>query len=353
MLATKRGFFSFESRRRPPPTEKDQGTNALPLIGTRLRGRLVRLAPEIMDRLVAGSSARTIFHIHGGRQTLLWSLSSGLRRRSIPYAVTIHGRYSHLFDQQGQAARRLPLAYLKLIERPVLNAARLVQAVSPAEAIVIRRIAPNAAVECIPNAAYSSAIEGIPAAPKRSAQTSGEPVFGFCGRYEIEHKGLDLLIEGFALYRRGGGRGRLALIGTGPSREQLVAMASRLGLADVTTVDGPRFGEEKTAALQSWDFFVQSSRFDGVPVGALEAALLGLPLIVTEATGLTEHLATFKSGVAITGFTREAVANALNAAERMPPNIWTETSQNAYAMARSVGDWTTIAQRLRSLYQSK
>ena len=329
----------------------DVRTDLLPLIGSKLLGRLVRLAPKILTTLLAGANPRTIFHIHGARQPLLWSLSRALRQRGYPYAITVHGRYSHLFDLDGRTQRRTSLLYLKTVERGVLNAARFVHAVSEAERRIIRRIAPDARLEVVANAAFSSSRDGPPPAPRRSAPSPRFPMFGFCGRYEIEHKGLDLLIQGFADYRRRGGKGNLTLIGTGSARQRLADMAKALGVDDWVDVGGPQFGDEKNMTLRSWDFFVQPSRFDGVPIGPLEAALLGLPLIVTAETGLRQQVASLEAGVPIADLTAEAVAQAFRAAESATPDAWMRMSRNAHAMGASIGDWTAIAERIRSLYE--
>jgi glycosyltransferase involved in cell wall biosynthesis len=329
----------------------DVRTDLLPLEGGKLLGRSVRLAPQIVTTMVAGAGLRTIFHIHSARQALLWFLSRELRRRGFAYAITVHGRYSHLYDQSGKTTRWLPLLYVKTAERAVLNVARFVQAVSEAEKKIIQRIAPHANVQVIPNAAFSSALSGAPPPPPRSARRPQFPHFGYCGRYEIEHKGLDLLIEGFAIYRQRGGKGLLTLIGTGPAREQIAAMAAHFEVGAFVEVGGPKFGEEKKTALKTWDFFVQPSRFDGIPIGALEAAFLGLPLIVTAGTGLREEVASFDAGVPIDEMTAEAVARAFEAAEAVDPDAWARKSRNAFTMAKSIGDWTKVAERLRSLYE--
>ena len=139
-------------------------------------------------------------------------------------------------------------------------------------------------------------MDGSPPAPSRSAPSSEFPRFGYFGRLEIEHKGLDLLVEGFARYRHNGGRGHLAIFGTGPAFEKLAGLITASGASDWVTLDGPRFGEAKFEALRSWDYLVMPSRFDGMPIAALEAALVGLPLLVSPATGLGELIETYGAG---------------------------------------------------------
>lgn len=327
----------------------DLPTLILPLDGPRFAGHVVGLAPQVVAALTAGAGRDTMFHIHTARQPLLPALARAFGRQGLAFGITVHGRYSHVIDGQGRVANWRSALYLRLIERHAIEKARFVQAVSSAEAEIIGRLAPRARISVIPNAAYSSALDGVPPLPRR-APFAAFPTFGYCGRYEIVHKGLDLLIEGFAAYRRQGGRGKLVLIGTGPAREVIAALADRLGVAAAVDIHGPRFGEDKRRLMQSWDFFVQPSRFDGVPIAALEAALAGLPLIVSTETGLAGAVTAADAGIVIPNLTATAVAAAFAEASALQPAAWSRMAASAHATAVEIGDWTLIAASLRRLY---
>jgi glycosyltransferase involved in cell wall biosynthesis len=289
--------------------------------------------------------------MHAGREPLLLPVMLRLRKLGIPYAMTIHGRYSHLFDNSGRPTRQLPLLYLKHVERHVLEGAHFVQAVTLAESAIIKRIAPRARVVLISNAAYSSRFDGEPRALERVSPSPNFPVFGFLGRYEIEHKGLDLLVDGFAAYRQAGGKGRLELVGTGPKRDVVSALASERNVAEHVTVDGPRFGDEKARLLAQWDYFVAPSRFDVAPTGPLQGAFAGLPLIVSAETGLREEVQSFGAGVGIEQLDAGAIGKALLKAERCSAAEWAAMSTAARRMSVAIGDWTAVAAKLASLYR--
>jgi glycosyltransferase involved in cell wall biosynthesis len=343
--------FLREEGRDMPSDPGGPPMRVLGLRGRKVRGRRVGIDRAVLDAMVADARAPLFFHIHAARQPLLLPIVARLRKLGIPYAMTIHGLYSHVFDRHGRPMRRLSPHYLRLVERHVLQGARFVQGVSAAECALVRRIAPRARVELVPNAAYSSRLERRPAAPARNGPSAGFPVFGFLGRYEIEHKGLDLLIAGFAAYRGAGGTGRLELVGTGPAREKIVAHARTLGVAAHVAVDGPRYGADKARTLAAWDYFVMPSRFEGVPIGALEAGLAGLPLIVSAETGLREEVTSSGGGIGIVDLTPAAVAQALLDAQRCTAADWSRMSEAAYGLALAMGDWTRIAATLAGLYR--
>jgi len=345
-------IFLREEDRQMPSEPSDVPMQVLELAGRKVLGRRVSINGDILRAMTAGAGRTTVFHIHAARQPLLLPIIVRLRRLGIPYAMTIHGRYAHVFDRDNHVVRRVPALYLQTIERRVLEGALFVQGVSPAECDTIRRIAPRARVELVPNAAYSSRFDGVPRAREGATPSPRFPVFGYLGRYEIEHKGLDLLVAGFAAYRKAGGKGVLELVGTGPAREEIATQARTLGIAECVNIDGPRFGAEKVRTFTTWDYFVMPSRFEGVPIGALEAALAGLPLIVSAETGLREHVASFECGVGIAELTAEAVAQSFAQAERATAQRWSCMSAAAYRMALSVGDWTSTAAQLVTLYRS-
>jgi glycosyltransferase involved in cell wall biosynthesis len=326
-------------------------TTVRPVAAPKLRGRPLYLPASIASSLMAGAGPHTFFHIHGGRTPLLMQVARALRRRKFAYAVTVHGRYTHVFGDEQEVVRRVPAFYLRWLEAHSLNRARFVHAVSPLERDILRNVAPNARVEFVANAAYSSSLDGLPQAPTRTTVSPNYPVFGFGGRLEIEHKGLDLLVDGFAEYRRTGGRGRLAIFGTGPAQARLDEMVAAHRLNDAVDMLGPRFGEAKYQALHSWDFFVMPSRYDGMPLAALEAGLTGLPLILSSATGLGDYIEHYDAGDMIDPLNAEAVAAAMRRAEALPIGVWRERSANAYEMAVAAGDWTAVARQLRALYE--
>lgn len=325
-------------------------TLVLPMRGRKIMGHVVSIAPAIVEALKAGAGPATIFHIHTARQPALLSLARELDRRGLAFGITVHGRYSHVIDGNGRVANWKSALYLSLVERRAVEKARFVQAVSSAEAEVIRRLAPRARICVVPNAAYSSALGGVQHAQARSASFEAFPTFGYCGRYEIAHKGLDLLVEGFSIYRRNGGPGKLVFIGTGPAREEIAGMARQFGVSDAVEVNGPCFGEDKQRKMRGWDFFVQPSRYDGVPLAALEAALAGLPLIVSTETGLADHLDAAHAGIVFESLTPAMIATGLARAASLSRESWTDMAARARSLALEIGDWTPIAAKLRTLY---
>ncbi|KRE02080.1 hypothetical protein ASE63_06800 [Bosea sp. Root381] len=335
---------------RDPEVPSGIPAQILPLRGRRILGRNIGLDQDVLDAVLADAGPSTVYHIHGVRQPLLLPIVRALRPRQIPYGITAHSRFAHIYSLDHKLERPKTAFYVRLVESFALKAARFVHALTPHEAEVVRRLVPGARVVLLPNAVYSSRLDGVPQAPTRLAPSAEFPIFGFFGRLAIEHKGLDLLIEGFARYRHAGGKGRLALFGSGQSHQQLAEMCAAANVADVSSIEGPRFGQEKLRTASEWDFYVAPSRFDHMPLALMEAGLMGLPLILSEGTGLLHQVEAAGAGLAIADLNAESVAEAMHAAEKIGPAQWRMLSESAYRVALSIGDWTAIAASLRDLY---
>ncbi|KQP47065.1 glycosyltransferase [Methylobacterium sp. Leaf106] len=323
----------------------------VPLEGLRILGRTVSLSRRSREAFLDGADTRTVFHFHGARQPLLVSLTRMLRRRGIPYVISLHACFSHFYDRAGRLVKPSTALYVRLLERRVLEGARFVHVITALEQAELRRLAPKARSVLVPHGVYSSALGGRPGLVDRPGPAGGSPVFGFCGRLATFHKGLDLLIEGFALYRRQGGAGRLVVMGPGDEREALAATALRLGIGSAVTFEGPRYGADRDEVVRAWDFFAFPSRLDRWPTAALEAQILGVPLLITAEAGMTEAMARQGAGLLIEDLTAEAVAASLARAASLDSAEWQAMSRGAHRMGCSA-DWTVVAARLHALYRT-
>ena len=102
------------------------------------------------------------------------------------------------------------------------------------------------------------------------------------GRFDPQHKGLDLLLEGL---RRIAPVDRPQLRIQGPDwrgRKQGIArLAERLGLSQWTHVGDPVYGPEKKDLLAGSAAFVYPSRWDACPNAVLESVAMGVPTVAT------------------------------------------------------------------------
>jgi glycosyltransferase involved in cell wall biosynthesis len=119
------------------------------------------------------------------------------------------------------------------------------------------------------------------------------PVVLFIGNL-VPVKGLDILIEAFAILAREGVSFMGLLIGEGPLRPSLEAQIERHGLCARVKLLGPRPHDQLPDWYRAADLFVVPSRSEGVPVVLLESAACGTPFVASRVGGIPEiaHLIT-------------------------------------------------------------
>jgi glycosyltransferase involved in cell wall biosynthesis len=283
----------------------------------------VKLDPALL-RAIADLPGPTLFHLHGGLLPELALAARHLARRGHAYVFTPHGAY-----RRTALARRAWLKRLVItaFDRPLLAGARAVQAFNDQEALEVARLAGARRTKIVPNG------QDLLEDPTPADLGLEGPVFGFLGRLMAHTKGLDVLLEAFAEYAQDR-PGSLVLVGDGPDREALVESAARLGITHRVTFLGALFGQEKLAALAAFDAFVHPSRHEGQPGAVLEAAALGLPLVITQGTGLAGDVLETGAGLALETCDAGLLARALRLMADADPaaqRAWSEAARRMVA----------------------
>lgn len=175
----------------------------------------------------------------------------------------------------------------------------------------------------------------------------------YIGRLEIEIKGLDLLVEAVARSREQMKKANCRLTIHGPDYEgthdALLRMIRECGVEDLIELKDKVLGEDKENALLEADYFIQTSRSEGMPMGLLEALSYGLPCIVTEGTGLaaliSEHHAGYGCPTTVDGIC-DAIGRALE-----NPAVRQAQSKAAASLAAQRFDRSEIARKTVEAYQ--
>lgn len=164
----------------------------------------------------------------------------------------------------------------------------------------------------------------------------------------IPRKGADVLLRAFA---RVAGPGRvLRLVGDGPQRDALVALAQSLGIADRVEFCGQVAPDQVAGHLAASTLFVLPSYSEGRPNVLLEAMASGVPAIATRIDGVVdtvtdgEHAWLFEAGSV------DALAAALDDALSRPD----ECRRRAVAARRRVDEngwtWDAAARRYAEVF---
>lgn len=119
----------------------------------------------------------------------------------------------------------------------------------------------------------------------------------YIGRYDINHKGLDYLLEALKILEKKGKKFSLEFWGKGDSKDQHYIQDSIIGLHNINVqFHGPIGKKEKDYELEQIGPMILTSRYEGFPMTVLEAWAYGNPCIITPGTNVAEEAETNNVG---------------------------------------------------------
>jgi glycosyltransferase involved in cell wall biosynthesis len=125
-------------------------------------------------------------------------------------------------------------------------------------------------------------------------------------RYE---KGIDVLLQAWAIVQRQRPEARLILVGSGPIQTQLEKMAQALGIAD--TVEFAGLQRDVPAQFQRGAIAILPSRWEGMPNALLEAMASGCACVATRVSGSEDLITPGHNGLLVEPEDAEEMAQAL------------------------------------------
>ena len=122
----------------------------------------------------------------------------------------------------------------------------------------------------------------------------------FIGRLDIYQKGLDLLLEACDKVKNELREAHVVITLYGPdwqgSMEVLQQMINEKKLSDIIILGGEIKGTAKTECLLDSDLFIMTSRFEGMPMGLIEALAYGIPAMVTPGSNMCDKIEEYDAG---------------------------------------------------------
>jgi glycosyltransferase involved in cell wall biosynthesis len=249
------------------------------------------------------------------------------RRLKVPYLLEPRGAYDpHIVERK----RRLKRTWWLAAESKLVAGARAIHVFFESERSHLNALGYRGPVVVVPN--------GAPR-PARSWDGGSGGYVLWLGRFDPEHKGLDLLIRGLGELPPGQ-RPHLRIHGPDwrGRKQQIVRLVQDLRLSEWVIIGGPVYGDEKADLLAMTTGFVYPSRWDACPNALLEAAAMGIPSVATPYP-LGVYLAS-RGGAFLADATADGLAGALK-------RLASEPSDDVGRMgAKVVQDdlsWETVA----------
>ena len=152
--------------------------------------------------------------------------------------------------------------------------------------------------------------ECVSAPADRGDSAQSEPQIVCVGRL-VQRKGQPLLIEAVAALCERGVPVRLTLVGDGPSRAELEALAQRREVGDRVRFAGAVGHDEILPMLRRADIFCLPSFSEGVPVVLMEAMAHSVPVLTTQIMGIPELVENERTGLLVAPGRVDVLVDAL------------------------------------------
>ena len=217
----------------------------------------------------------------------------------VPFSLTAHATDIYRADVDAAALGAL------------LARAAAVVTVTDGNVGVLAAMSPGARVVRLYNGVD---VTGIPPGPAAADRTDEVLAVGRL----VPKKGFDDLLRALALLRADGRDVAVTVLGDGPEREPLEALAADLGVAGLVRLAGAADGEAVAAAMRRAAVLAvpcvvtPDGDRDALPTVVMEAMAHGLPVVVTDVNGLPEMVDDGVSGAVVPQREPAAFAAALD-----------------------------------------
>jgi glycosyltransferase involved in cell wall biosynthesis len=166
----------------------------------------------------------------------------------------------------------------------------------------------------------------------------------FIGRLNAYHKGLDMLIDALKMIESPLRQQKFKVTLYGERNrnyDQLKQQVETNRIEDIVSFGGEAFDEDKAKVLLNADLFIMTSRFEGLPMGLLEALAYGIPVVVTPGTNMAAVVNDANAGW-VAEPTVNSIADTIWQAVRCRAE-YEQKGKNARVLAIKY-DWNILAQ---------
>jgi glycogen(starch) synthase len=187
----------------------------------------------------------------------------------------------------------------------VLHAADWVSTVSSAALAQVRQLIPDLSPR---SSVIHNGIESATFPPARIPADMFRVLY--LGRL-AEQKGIDVLLNAMAVVIRRFPRARLVIAGDGPKRADLEDQVVRLGLSQSIEFLGWVAPQRVPRVISSASMLVIPSRWEGLPNVALQAGLMGRPVVGSRVGGLPEIVDHQQTGILVPPENSDVLSEAI------------------------------------------
>ena len=296
-------------------------------VSTRHKGWGRMRAPVGLERILDGQD---LLVLHSGWVYHNLQAARSAARAGVPYVLMPHGAYEPNVFKRRSTSKHV---WWRIFEQGLVTRARAIHVFFEEQSDDLRQLGYTGPVVVAPTGM------SIPDFTSPSARSSHVL---WMGRFDIETKGLDLLLHALAsLHPRVRPRARLHGPDWRDGKQQTAQLVRELGLEDFVAIGPALYGTEKWEALRNCGLFVFPSRWDAHSVMLLEAAAAGAPIVVTSTTPFGRYLAAQQAALLVEAMP-QAIASGI--ARGCSSEVGDECGIRASELVREKFSWPAVAE---------
>lgn len=269
------------------------------------------------------------------------AISGVLRNKNIPYVIVPHGA---LTENSRKKSRLKKAAANLLVFNRYIKGASAIQCLSQAE---------KDSTKTDTQKFVSANGVFMPRVQKSHFLQNDEIRFLYIGRLDYHHKGLDLLIKGVSIckdfLRENKCRVYIYGVDKNGRYDTVKSFIEAEGISDLVSLNLGVFGKEKEEKILNADFFIHTSRYEGLPTAILEALSYGLPCAVTEGTLMGDIITQNDLGWSCPTDENSIASMLVKAAEER--YTLNNKSANAVEYIKNNFEWDKISQNAVNIFQ--
>ena len=279
-----------------------------------------------------------IVHLHGVYNLPNIIVSKICNKMSVPYVLTLHNGLS-----PGLANFKKPIFDL-LIQKKFLESAAALHILTYEELTDINKKCTPKRFIYSPNGIDPDDFNNYSFTKSIGSPKRNQVVLGYLGRISKE-KNIINLVNAIKRFSK---KENFLLKIAGPNSDYLQSILSKNSNISIDWV-GPKYGNEKIDFINSLDIFVHPSKADVFSIAAMEALVIGTPLLITRKSK-TSYFYDSKSFFMCEASDYGIFLGLNEAIDKK--SEWHERSLNGQKLIKDIFNWDTASKKLISGYES-
>lgn len=285
-----------------------------------------------------------LVNFHGVYSPFSCAFALYCKKLGIPYIITPRGEMTPI----GQSTKKIKkiIANFLCFNKFIINASAI-QALTKTEAILIKRAFKIDNIFVCSNGVTDSIISSHKTLKPKSFNDflkPGDLCVGYIGRIDIFQKGIDILLQSFSLLKNNNQNIKLVIIGpfrTNNDELIFIDLIKKYDLHSRVKVFSPKYGDEKFEFLLSFNLFIHTSRFEGMPMAILEAMAMNKPCLVTPGTNVEEMVV--NGGGWRCNLNGQEIAQCLSDINQLGKAEILKRGRKSYFLVKNNYKWSDIA----------